>query len=467
MSVVKACEDSGPCLKKLTIEVPAEAVQAEMGRVLTKYRRQLKLPGFRPGKVPVALVRQRFREDIEQEVAERLAPRYWNQAQSELDLDTLLPPRFERPTVEEGEPMTLVASVEVRPPIELGEYRDFELPEEDPEPTEKEIEDALTDLRRQHAEWRLVDRPAARGDLVIATMQPLAGEDEEEIEAEPRKIHLELGEDGLDEELTLALTGLAAGQGTEYRARGEEGEPGRNFRIEIEEVQEQELPELDDELAAKFGDFESVDDLREAVRKNLHQRKDHDLRNRRRHKLLEQLRERHPMALPDGVVRQEGERLLQRYAEQMASQGVDLERAEIDWEGLMGQLRPEAERQVHDRLLLDAVAEAEEIRLDESKFERFLSGLAARQGATALQLRQQLAESGRLEPLRGELLREQTLGHLLGEDDGDAGGSDDETAAASAASKGSGAAGETTEEEPTEEAEGAAEAEASDAGREA
>ncbi len=417
MSVVTSIEDTGPCSKKLTIEVPVEAVEAEMGRVVGKFRKRLNLPGFRRGKVPLSLVHKRFREEIHQEVVDRLLPRYWHQAQAEKDLDTMLPPKVEEVELESGKPMTVVASVETRPEVRLGDFRNFDLPAEDTEPTAGDVEDALTDLRRHHAEWSTVERPAARGDMVVARITTEAAGDDETA-GDP--IQVELGAEGVDEELTLTMTGMSAGGTTEYRPQGPPGggqtEPAdEDRRIEVLAVREQALPELDDAFAARLS-MDSAEDLRQAAEENLRLKKQRSLRQRREQAMLEQLRQRHPLELPGRVVDQECERMLQEYAEQLHAQGVDLEAAEIDWAALGEQARPGAERKVHEQLLLDAVAKDEDLRLDENEFERFLSAAASQQNESSLMLRQQLSENGRMEPLRAQMLRAQTVRFLLGDD---------------------------------------------------
>ncbi|MCP3958154.1 MAG: trigger factor [bacterium] len=411
MSVVTSFEETGPCRKKLTIEVPVEAVEAEMGRVIGNYRKSVRIPGFRRGKVPASVIQKRFHEEIKQEVVDRLLPRYWHQAQAEKNLDPLLPPSFDDLELEPGQPLTVTASVETRPEIELGELGDFELPEGETEPIDEEIEEALRDLRRQHATWSPVERPAAQGDLVVgAILDP-----ETEGDAPDRQpIQIELGADGVDEELSLALTGRSAGQTAAWRRHADSDEE-REVDVEIEAVKEQELPDLDEDFVSRLG-LETVEALREAVENNLRGGKERDLKMRRERAMLEQLRQRHPLDLPTGVVEKESERMLQEYAERLHSQGVDIENAGIDWESLTGQLKPEAERRVHERLVLDAVSAGENLRLDESEFERFLSVIAAQQKMTSLALRQQLSESGRLEPLRAQMLRERTVQFLLGED---------------------------------------------------
>lgn len=430
MSVVVSIEETAPCQRKLTIEVPGPAVEAEIGRVVSEYRREAKLPGFRKGKVPEKIIRQRFEREIEQEVVERLVPRYWRQAQAEKNIDPLLPPQFQDLDLADGKPMTFVASVETRPEIEIGELPEFQLPQIEVEPIEEEIDEALNDLRRRLAEWVPVDRPAARGDLVEGDSVRIDPEAEEM--EEPTPIRLELGAEGVDEETTLTLTGLTAGQKAELTRRIGEGEETeqRRYRIEVKAVSERDLPELDDAFASRVGDFGRVDELRGAVIENLRSQKEREQQRQRETALLDQLRERYPIALPAGVVENETEHLLREYAQGLSMHGVDVEKANLDWERMAQDMKPQAEKRVHARLVLDAVAKALELRLDEQEFERFLAGLAAQRQQSTFALRQQLSENGRIEGLRQQLLREQTIRHLLGSDPV---AEDEETPAASGA----------------------------------
>lgn len=409
MSVVIAFEEAGPWRKKLTIEVPAPAVDAEAGRVIRDLGKNIRLPGFRKGKIPVSLLEKRFGEEIERQVTERLIPRYWHQAEAEKSLDVLSPPEVEDVHFERGAPMTFVAVVETRPTIEIGELGPFELPEGSVEPDEAEIRDAIQDLRRQHATWTAVDRAAATGDLVTGKAVPTEGD--EESEGEPLRI--EIGAEGVDEELSLALTGLRPGATTQFK-RKVEGEE-KEYRIEVETVEEEELPELDDALAKRLG-VEDVAALNEAVVKELAARKKRALADRREKAVLEQLRQRYPLELPPGIVEREMQQMMQDYARGLASRGLDIEKAPINWEAMAEQSRPEAHNRVHTRLLLDAVAEAKNIKQDEEEFERVLASIAAQQNKSSLAVRQELSQMGRLPSLRAQLLHSQTLRFLLGED---------------------------------------------------
>lgn len=431
MSVVVSLQDVGPCRKQLTVEVPAPAVEAETQRVIQEYGRRAKIPGFRQGKVPAHLVRQRFAKDIEQEVIERLLPRYWRQAQAESSIDPLLPPELaEEPQLKPGEPFTFTAVVETRPQIELRNIKDFELPDPPLDPGTVEVDDKLDELRKQIAEWVPVQRSAGRGDLVVAEITeltpPLHASEGEQPGAAPKTetIQVEVGDERVWEELSAALQGLSAGQETTFERHEEAVQHGdhehpardRRFKIEVTEVKERDLPPLDDDFSKRVSpEFETADQLREAVVQRLRSVKQDERREVRQRALLDQLRERHPLELPQGVVRREVEGLVQDYAENLARRGVNVENAGIDWNAMADEFLPLAERRVHARLLLDAIADSESVHVGEEEFEMTLAALARARNTSTPALRKAMDENGQLATLRSQLRRDKTIRHLLGE----------------------------------------------------
>lgn len=420
MSVVQSIEDIGPSKKELKIEVPAAEVDAETERVVTDYRRKLKLPGFRPGKVPAGVVRQRFREDIDREVVERLVPRYWSQAESEAGLEPITQPELsgveERTT---GEPLVFTARVEVRPEIEITDLTGFEIPDPPSEPTQEELDAALEDLRRRAGGWKTVDRAAGQGDLVsleieeVTPDRPEAGERDE-----PETVEVEIGSPQVWEELSVALSGLSAGQKAEFsRMHDDEGEVReRSFKLQVREVKERDLPAVDDALAREVGRFETLDELKDALRERLTTQKMAERNEARERALLDQLRARFPVAVPEGVVDRETDSMVREYAESLARQGVDVETVNIDWRGVAEQARPGAEKQAHARLVLDAVAEKEGIEVSDEELDDFLARLARQQDGSPAALRRTLARDGRLEGMRARLRRGKTVRRLLGEE---------------------------------------------------
>jgi trigger factor len=438
MSVVLSVQEVGPCRKQLKVEVPATAVDAETAAVVREYGKSTRIPGFRKGHVPTSVVRNRFKQEIAREVVDRLLPVYWRKAQDESELDPLAAPEVDEVgELADGEPLTFTATVEVRPNIALGELDGFDLPDPSVEPSAEEVEEAIDEGRRRLADWREVERPAARGDRVAARIaeigadaaapaEPAEGTEPAEggeavataAPAEPQEIAIEIGDPSVWEELSLAVTGLAAGQEGRFTRRPTEGDdaPPRSFKVEVVKVEERDLPPLDDAFAAKVGDYDSVDALRTKVVEGLRGNKRDRRRQEREAAVLQQLRTRHPVNLPVGVVQHEVEHLLRDYAEALGRRGVDPEKAQVDWQALGERVRPDAERRVHDRLLLDAVAEHAAIAVDDAELEAAVAALARAQGINPGLLRSRLAEAGRLDGLRADLRRNRALRHLLGEE---------------------------------------------------
>jgi trigger factor len=412
MSVVQAVEEIGPCKRRLRIEVPAPAVEAESSRVAGELAKKVRLPGFRRGKVPPALVRRQFPEEVRRELVERIVPRYWHQAAAERGLDPLGPPRVADVHLHEGEAMTFTAEVEVRPEFELRNYRDFALPAIEIEPAAEEIRGALEALLRGAAEWAEVERPAAVGDRatleLVETTPGAAGE--------PQRATIEIGSPAVWEELNLAATGLAPGGSSGFvrREAGAEGARERTFELRLVALAEARPPAADDATARRLGKFDSWEALRADVTERLRRARREEGDAERQRLLLDQLTERHPMPLPEGVVAAEVEELLREYAEGLARRGVDPGTSGLDWTKLGEEVRPHAERRVKARLVLDAIAERERIAVSEAEFEQALALFARLEGVASGALRQRLDARGELAALRARMRREKTIRYLLG-----------------------------------------------------
>jgi trigger factor len=424
MTIVQSVQDAGPCRKQVTVTIPAPAVEKEQAQVLRDLGHQVSIPGFRKGKIPPKILRQRFGDRIDKEVVDRLLPRFWEEAQAEIELQPLLPPQVEDVgELAHGEPLTFVATVEIRPEIELGEISEFDLPDPEVEPTEDEIRESLDDLRRRVADWVPVDREAARGDMVAAEITEIPETPpEEEAEPEPQTLEIEVGDPQVWEELSLAVTGLSPGQEGRFSHRDpppQEGPmpPERHFRVSVVAVKERELPPLDDDFARTVGDFEDLAELEGRVRERVTAHKKGERDQARRDALIRELRARYPVELPRGVVDQEVERLVNDYARSLAQQGVDLENADIDWRKIAEQARPQAEERVHTQLLLDAVAREKDIEVEPGELEEALSALARGRNTSVPAMRKELEDADRLESFRVEVRRNKVVRHLMGEGD--------------------------------------------------
>ncbi len=427
MTVVVKKRELGPCRQEIVIEVPAEEVDAEYLRVARDYRRRARLDGFRRGKAPLDLIRQRFAESIGGDVSERLAPKYWTLAREEEDVHAMLPPSVGPVEVVPGQPLRFTVTVDVEPEVEIGDDRSFELPQPETDPTEAEVEEVLEQVRLERSTWVPVDRSAARGDRVRGKVHRAAmpghdeqtggeGPDHDDRGPATHDIDLELGDERVWPELTDNLTGLSAGQTATFERVEQEGniERQRRYDVEVHEVLERKLPEVDDDwaggLAASIG---SVEDLRENLRSQVEARKTEAARAQRTDALLDQLRERYPVDLPEAVVDREALQMARSYANNLARQGVDLEQQQLPWEQMMEEIRPQAGKRAHASFLLDRIAREDGIEPTPQDLERALEVMARARNTHRGRLRRELERDGGLEMLKIELRRDRTVQALL------------------------------------------------------
>ncbi len=427
MTVVVSKREVGLCRHEFDIEVPAEEVDAEYLRVARDYRRRARFDGFRKGKAPLDLIRQRFAEAIGEDVSERLAPKYWQMASEEEDVHAMLPPRVGPVEVVPGQPLRFTVTVDVEPEVDIGDDRSFDLPQPETEPTEAEVDEVLEQVRLERATWAPVDRSAARGDRVRGKIHRAAmpGFDADAEGADgdadgdgpaTHDIDLELGDERVWPELTDNLTGLSAGQTAVFeRVEQEDGiERQRRYDAELHEVLERKLAEVDDDwasgLAASIG---TVDDLRENLRGQVRARKVEAAGQQRSDALLEQLRERYPVTLPEAVVEREALQMARSYANNLARQGVDLEQQQLPWEQMMEEIRPQAAKRAHASFLLDRIARTDGIEPTREDLERALEIMARARNTNRGKLRRELDRDGGLEMLKIELKRDRTVQALL------------------------------------------------------
>ncbi|MXX60430.1 MAG: trigger factor [Holophagales bacterium] len=431
MTVVVSKRDVGVCRQEFEIEVPASEVDAEYLRVARDYRRRARIDGFRKGKAPLDLVRQRFAGSIGEDVSERLAPKYWQRASEEDGVQAMLPPSVAPVQAAPGQPLRFTVTVDVEPEVEIGDSRSFELPQPGTEPSEAEVDELLEQVRLQRSTWVPVDRAAARGDRVRGRIHraampgfvpEAAAEDEDHDGANDHRgpathdIDLELGDERAWPELTDNLTGLSAGQKSDFERTETEDdvERQRGYEIEVDEVLERKLPDVDDDWASGLAaTIETVDDLRRQLGDQVQAQKVEQAGQQRTDALLDQLRDRYPVTLPEAVVEREALQMARSYANNLARQGFDFERQQLPWEQLMEEIRPQAEKRAHASFLLDRIARDDGVEATAEDLERALEIMARARNTNRGRLRRELERDGGLEMLRVELRRDRTVQALL------------------------------------------------------
>ena len=394
-----------------TVEVnaafEAEAVEAERGRILADFRRKARIPGFRPGKAPLSIIRARFGEAVEEELQEHLSKRSWEEVLTgEEDLEPLSPFRVTDAHLDDDGQFVLTAEVEVRPRWDLPAVEKQTLPEISLEVSEADLNEELERLRKEQGVWEPAEGPAEDGMLVEIDIE---GEDlDGETEAfKDDGVRFVLGDEGMYPEIQEAVRGAAPGDERVVEKTFVEEDPnprqaGKKIRYKLSLVSLKRalLPEIDDDFADGLG-FESLAALKERAREVLAQKKRNDRRQSWRRALLDGLEEgidvnTLPESLVQGALREE----LGNYAYAMAMQGQDPRAEDVDWQKISAQLEPSVRRRVLDELVLEQLADEWEISVPEEEVESFISAEAQRRGIPVAEHRANLAKEDRIEGIR-------------------------------------------------------------------
>ena len=333
--------------KSLVVEIPTAAVDSEIERRSQRYRRSVKVPGFRPGKAPASLVRQRLRDQILQDVAQKLIPSAIDEAIRDKGLLPVATPEVRDVTVAEGRPLTFTAMFETLPPIDPGEYRGLTLRRPPVELPDSAVTDGLEQLRERAARVEPVEgRRIANGDIVTLDLErqvvKAAAAAEHSTPDGPEKhegAEIEIGgtanPPGFDEHLLDLDVDETRSFALSYPEDHEVGSLAGSeisYTITVKTIRQRVLPELDDEFARDLGSFETLDALTEQLRKDLTIQAEHEADSRLRNDILTQLAARVDSEVPEALIEQETNRRVERFVEHLIAQNVDPRRADIDWE---------------------------------------------------------------------------------------------------------------------------------------
>jgi trigger factor len=410
--------------KNLVIEIPAEEVDAEIDRVTRDYGRAARIPGFRPGKVPLKVVKQRFREQILHEVAHDVVPRAVDEALREHGVEPIATPDVDIHHVEvkEGEALTFTASVETVPPIDPGDYADIHLRRHPVVVEPAAIDEALERLRQRAARFEPVeDRGVGDGDTLSVDLErrPVAdgalGATEKH-----ENVSLEIGAPvnppGFDGE----LMGLNAGEEKTFRVSypadhqvtelaGTEAE----YSVKIRAIRRRVVPPLDDDLAKEVSEADTVEKLREQVHEQLTRQESREAERKLRQDLLKALGTRVTFEVPEVLVERELNRRTEEFVRTLFEQGIDPRKAGIDWEAFRNDQKETAVDAVKATLVLDEVARREQLAVSDEDLDREVAGFAERTGRPAAAVRAQLEKDQELERIRAGMRRERSVEFLL------------------------------------------------------
>lgn len=413
-------EEVSSVKKAIEVEIPAELIANEEKRVSNEFARQAKLPGFRPGKIPMNIVRSKFQKEIQDEVMNRLLPLTFRQAVQEKGLEPVGDPHLEHldPFIS-GAPVKYKAQFEVKPRVELGEYRGLDVDEPKIEVAESDIDEMVERLREQGSHFRPVaDRGLTEGDFAVIDIvtTPEGGVPKTD------SGHFKLGEDSPLPELHDMLRGQQPGfVGAFEKTYGEDAANelwrGRNVRHEVtlKEIRVQEKPEVNDELAKTVGDWETVADMRTAIAADIRRHRESETMRAKRDQIGNALLARHEFEVPDTLVEEELGKSLNNYARYLSSQGVDLDKAEIDWRKIGEEFRPEAVKRVKRSLILETIAKKEALAVSDVEVDAEIRRATREQDRDFAEVKHRLRHDGGYEALRLSLMQERALELVLRE----------------------------------------------------
>ncbi len=405
IQIKKTGEEPGAA--SLAVTVPVEQVQEAEARATSAYQRRARLPGFRKGKAPAALVKRQFADDIRQQTLEDLIRESWKAALAQEALKPIADPHIHNLKWDAGTPVTFEFHVELKPEITLERIGKFHLKRTTPKVTEDQVVAQLNELREQKAPWTPVDaaeQPKPK-DLVQITIATRTGDEVKD----PQPYQLVLGEGRAIPEVEERIMGMVAGETVDATVRfpqdfpeeAKRGQP-RDVRITLHEIKRQQLPELDDAFAREVGDFDSLEALRKAVRADLEKEAEREVDAQLRRDLIEQIVQANRVVAPRPLV----ERALAVYAQ---AYGIPEER----WPDFAQEFRPVAEAQVRRDLILDWVVEHQGLRATEAELEQKLQEVAARRGTPVAEVRAALEKAKRLRDLERGLTEEKVFTFLL------------------------------------------------------
>jgi trigger factor len=420
--------------KNLTFEVPTETVADAIERVAKNYSKSARVPGFRQGKVPATVVKQRYKDQILYDVAQDLIPRVVNEALHERGLEPVATPDIRDVVIEEGRPMTFVADFETLPPIDPGQYAGLTVRKPPAVLEVGAVDQALERLRQRAARWHAVeDRTAQMGDTLLMDLTRTKRTSVIEIPGEGRpakggmddkpesmqNVTVEIGATSNPPEFDEYLTGINVGEerafAITYAKDYEMPELAGatvDYDVKIKGIRRKELLPLDDDFAKEVSDLATLEELRANIREDLQKAAEHEADHQVRHDLLQQLAQRMPNP-PQVLVDREIDRRLEELVRRLMEQGVDPMKANIDWQQFREGQRQPAEHTVKSTLVLDEIARRETIRATDEDVEKEIEKFAERSGRTPAAVRATLEKEDGVDRIRSGITREKTMAWLI------------------------------------------------------
>jgi trigger factor len=400
--------------KNVRVEIPSDVVDAEIDRIARDYSKKARVPGFRPGKAPARVIKQRFKDQILHDVAHDLIPRAMDDALRERGVEPVDTPDVRDVNIEEGHPLTFTASFDTLPPFDPGDFATISLRRPAVAIDEEAVSGALQRLRDRAARHEPVEgRGVDHGDTVTMDLDrtdPNGATDTH------KDVSVELGAKanppGFDEQLLGLEVGATKSFSIHYPQDypiGELANTDVSYTVTVKGLKRRVLPELDDEFAKDLGEFDTLDALKTRVREDLEHEAKHAADREVRGELMKQLASRLPFEVPASLLGREIDRRLEEFARRLIDQNIDPRQAGIDWNAFRESQRDVAREAVAAALVLDEVTRREQLDVTDEDIEREVGRYAERTGRTPAAVRAALEKEGGLSRVYAGLRREKSI----------------------------------------------------------
>ncbi|MEU7695197.1 trigger factor [Microbispora hainanensis] len=408
-----AVEELSPTRVKLTVEVPFKELEPSLQAAYKKVAQQVRVPGFRPGKVPARIIEQRFgRAVVLEETLNDALPKLYGQAVDETEVFPVSQPEIEVTKIEDGEQVEFTAEVDIRPAFDVPDYQGTEVVVDPAEVTDEDITTQLEALRQRFATLTGVERPAQNGDYVVMDLRAeIDGRNLDEQQA--ADVSYEVGAGSVLEGLDDALQGMAAGDEKTFRTTlvgGENAGEEADVIINVKSVKEKVLPELDDEFAQLASEFDTLDELKDSIRQQVRRNKLVEQVVQSREKALDALLEKIDIPLPESALQAEIDARKHNLEHQVAESGLSREAylrlQQTTEEELFAEYEATSAKALKSGFVLDKIVKAEEIGVSEQELTDFVVRRAMQMGVAPNTLAQHLADNNQLPLAMMEIVRE-------------------------------------------------------------
>ncbi|MBZ5533973.1 MAG: trigger factor [Acidobacteriia bacterium] len=427
----EAAEDIyAACRREITVEIPAEEVEEQRDSLVKNYTKQARVPGFRQGKVPGSVVKNRFADKIQEDLLERLVPQYFRVAVMSNGLQPISAPAITKLEAKPGEPVRFTARFDVMPEFELGDYKSIPVEKPEVKVTDEDVEAELQKLRENQASYDAIseERAAADGDFAQVSFQATPKDEStaapEAEAAKPVKMDevlVEIGGANTIPEFSENIRGMKAGEERSFDVvyPAEFHDPrlaGKTFsyHVKLNVIKKKTTPELNDDFAKQLSqEIQGLDELKQRMRENMEHQLFHEAEHAAKEKLIEALIEKHAFPVPQSMVEHHIDLRLERGLRALAAQGMrteDMKR--LDFPRLRAAQRDAATKEVKSGILLHRIADAEDIQVSDQELDQEIVTLAQQTNQTPEEVRKQLSQDNGLDRIRARMRGEKALNFL-------------------------------------------------------